>query len=179
MEDLTGSSDPNKANNKLRSLQDELHRLQSEFERLSVHNEEKESSLQSQKQKVISLQEALTRKECELASLEERYKKYVEKAKSVIKTLDPKQQGGSPSEMGALRSREDKDKRKEESPETKIFREMEEKLMISAFYNFGLTRHRDAVDQRLAVLASGQGQSFLARQRQPASRKLYTTYNSK
>ncbi|CAB0033384.1 unnamed protein product [Trichogramma brassicae] len=177
IEEMTGTTDSGKSVPKVQSLQDELHRLQSECERLSVHNEERESSLQTQKQKIQSLQEALSRKECELASLEDRYKKYVEKAKSVIKILDPKQQSGSPSDL--LRNRDEKDKRKDENPETKLFREMEEKLMISAFYQYGLTRHREAVDQRLAVLASGQGQSFLARQRQPTTRKTYTTYNSK
>jgi hypothetical protein len=38
--------------------------------------------------------------------MEERYKKYIEKAKSVIKTLDPKQTpgGGAPPEVNLLRS---------------------------------------------------------------------------
>lgn len=178
---------------KFQKLQDELRLLQLECERLSVHNEERESSLQSQKQKVLSLQEGLSRKECELASLEERYKRYVEKAKSVIKMLDPKQQlpqqhgsnAQSPSEMRNRQDGSAGDKRNktiedvERNCKDMIIREMEEKLMISAFYHYGLTRHREAVDQRLAALNSGQGQSFLARQRQPTPRKLYSAYNSK
>jgi hypothetical protein len=37
------------------------------------------------------LQETVHKKEVEMQAMEERYKKYIEKAKSVIKTLDPKQ----------------------------------------------------------------------------------------
>ncbi|XP_016838920.1 protein Hook homolog 3 [Nasonia vitripennis] len=192
LEELAGNqaSESKSEQQKFQQLQDELRRLQLECERLSVHNEERESSLQSQKQKVLSLQENLSRKECELAALEERYKKYVEKAKSVIKALNPKQlqqQHGSnaqsPSEMRNRQdgSAEDKRNKTIEDVERKdmIIRDMEEKLMISAFYHYGLTRHREAVDQRLAALSSGQGQSFLARQRQPTPRKLYSAYNSK
>jgi hypothetical protein len=44
--------------------------------------------------------------ELEMVGMEERYKKYIEKAKSVIKTLDPKQTpgGGAPPEVNLLRS---------------------------------------------------------------------------
>lgn len=139
--------------------------------------------MQTQKQKVHSLQESLARKECELASLEERYKKYVEKAKSVIKILDPKQAAAqSPSELRAgpaAAAGAEASSGGKPSKELRIIRDMEEKLMISTFYHYGLTRHREAVDQRLAALTSGQGQSFLARQRQPTPRKIYSAYNSK
>ncbi|XP_014219490.1 protein Hook homolog 3 [Copidosoma floridanum] len=198
LEELQGSqsADSKSEQQKLSQLEDELRRVQLECERLSITSEERESSLQLQKQKVINLQESLSRKECELAALEERYKKYVEKAKSVIRILDPKQQhqqqqlqgssAQSPSEL-AMPGRSQLDKLRKSSSddmersnkEQKLIHEMEEKLMISAFYHYGLTRHREAVDQRLAALSSGQGQSFLARQRQPTPRKLYTGYNSK
>ncbi|KAG8335972.1 Protein Hook 3 [Homalodisca vitripennis] len=52
---------------------------------------------------------------------------------------------------------------------------MEEKLISTAFYNLGQTRHKELVDQRLLNLS--QSQSFLARQRQPTSRR--TQLNSK
>ncbi len=38
-----------------------------------------------------------------MQSMEERYKKYIEKAKSVIKTLDPKQNPNAVPEVSALR----------------------------------------------------------------------------
>jgi protein HOOK3 len=47
---------------------------------------------------------------------------------------------------------------------------VEERLIVSAFYRLGLASQREALDGRLALL-SGPGQSFLARQRQPAARK--------
>ena len=43
--------------------------------------------------------------------MEERYKKYIDKAKSVIKTLDPKHNPNAPPEVSALKVQlEEKDK---------------------------------------------------------------------
>jgi len=49
------------------------------------------------------LQDNLGRKEVEFQVLEGRYKKYIEKAKSVINSLDPKQNSGT-AEVAVLRS---------------------------------------------------------------------------
>ena len=48
----------------------------------------------------------MSKKDVEMQGMEERYKKYIEKAKSVIKTLDPKQGpgGNGGPEVNALRS---------------------------------------------------------------------------
>lgn len=170
-------------NQKMSQLQDELRKVQTEKERLTLQLEERESALQTQKQKFFALQEKLTRKEYENAALDERYKKYIEKAKSVIKSLDPKQSNSSPSEVVVLRNQlveqrkmiEDMERSMKES---RLLREMEEKLMVTAFHRLGLNCHREVMDQRLAALSSGQGQSFLARQRQPSTRR-YPPYNSK
>ncbi|EZA57765.1 hypothetical protein DMN91_003036 [Ooceraea biroi] len=170
-------------NQKVSQLQDELRKTQAEKERLTLQLEERDNALQAQKQKAFTLQEKLTRKEYENASLEERYKKHIEKAKSVIKSLDPKQSNSSPSEVVVLRNQmleqrkmiEDMERSMKES---RLLREMEEKLMVSAFHRLGLNCHREVIDQRLAALSSGQGQSFLARQRQPSARR-YPPYNSK
>lgn len=43
----------------------------------------------------------------------------------------------------------------------------------------GQARQKESVDQRLQNLTMGQGQSFLARQRQPPSRRLQLNFNSK
>lgn len=184
----TQASDDNKNDNaglnqKMSQLQDELRKMQSERERLTLQLEERESALQAQKQKAFAIQEKLTRKEYENAALEERYKKYIEKAKSVIKSLDPKQNNSSPSEVVVLRNQlleqrkmiEDMERSMKES---RLLREMEEKLMVTAFHRLGLNCHREVIDQRLAALSSGQGQSFLARQRQPSARR-HPPYNSK
>lgn len=49
---------------------------------------------------MTQMQDTLQKKDHEIHHMEERYKKYIEKAKSVIKTLDPKGQGG-PGGQGA------------------------------------------------------------------------------
>ncbi|XP_077261467.1 hook microtubule tethering protein [Temnothorax americanus] len=178
-----GKSDNVGLNRKMSQLQDELRKAQTDKERLTLQLEERESVLQAQKQKAFALQEKLTRKEYENAALEERYKKYIEKAKSVIKSLDPKQSNSSPSEVAVLRNQlveqrkmiEDMERSMKES---RLLREMEEKLMVTAFHRLGLNCHKEVMDQRLAALSSGQGQSFLARQRQPSTRR-YPPYNSK
>ncbi|XP_020294419.1 protein Hook homolog 3 [Pseudomyrmex gracilis] len=170
-------------NQKVLQLQDELRKAQTERERLTLQLEERENALQTQKQKVYTLQEKLSRKEDENAALEERYRKYIDKAKSVIKSLDPKQNNSSPSEIIMLRNQLLEQRKMMEDmertmKEAKLLREMEEKLMVSAFYRLGQNCHREVMDQRLAALSSGQGQSFLARQRQPSARR-HPPYNSK
>lgn len=189
LEEVLGSqSEDNKTDNinlgqKIAQLQDELKKVQAEKERFILQIEEKENALQTQKQKAFALQEKLTRREYENAALEERYKKYVEKAKSVIKSLDPKQNNASPSEVAVLRNqileqRKIMEDMERSLKEMKLIKDTEEKLMLSAFYRLGLSCHREAIDQRLATLSSGQGQSFLARQRQPSARR-HPPYNSK
>ncbi|XP_011869645.1 PREDICTED: protein Hook homolog [Vollenhovia emeryi] len=184
---VVGASDSKSDNvglsQKMSQLQDELRKAQADRERLALQLEEREGTLQTQKQKAFALQEKLSRKEYENAALEERYKKYIEKAKSVIKSLDPKQSSSTPSEVVVLRNQlveqrkviEDMERSMKES---RLLREMEDKLMVTAFYRLGLNCHREVMDQRLATLSSGQGQSFLARQRQPSTRR-YPPYNSK
>lgn len=169
---------------KFSQLQEELRQEREEKENLNSQLEEQAGSIQVLQQKIMSLQENVSRKDVELASLDERYKKYVEKAKNVIKALDPKQNSASPTEISLLRN-QNLEKRKiiEEMEralkENKLLREMEEKMMLTAFYRLSATCHKEAVDQRLAAISAGQGQSFLSRQRQPSSRRSYSTYNSK
>merc|ERR1711864_64797 len=78
----------------------------------------------------------LQRKKDEMAGMEERYKKYIEKAKSVIKTLDPKQNPNAAPEVSALKAQlteRDKviDELEKETEKAKAIREMEERLMAS------------------------------------------------
>uniref|UniRef100_A0A2K5C7U6 Hook microtubule tethering protein 3 n=1 Tax=Aotus nancymaae TaxID=37293 RepID=A0A2K5C7U6_AOTNA len=118
-----------------------------------------------------------------MKQMEERYKKYLEKAKSVIRTLDPKQNQGAAPEIQALKNQlQERDRLfhslEKEYEKTKSQREMEEKYIVSAWYNmiplyfidsffFGMTLHKKAAEDRLA--STGSGQSFLARQRQATS----------
>uniref|UniRef100_A0A665XA63 Hook microtubule tethering protein 3 n=1 Tax=Echeneis naucrates TaxID=173247 RepID=A0A665XA63_ECHNA len=84
------------------------------------------------------LEEALKKKDEDMKQMEERYKKYLEKAKSVIRTLDPKQNQGSGPEVQALKNQLQEKERMLHSLEmdkTKSQRDYEEKLIVSAWYN--------------------------------------------
>uniref|UniRef100_A0A8C3ATJ5 Protein Hook homolog 3 n=1 Tax=Cyclopterus lumpus TaxID=8103 RepID=A0A8C3ATJ5_CYCLU len=123
-------------------------------------------------QRVEELEDALKKKDEDMKQMEERYKKYLEKAKSVIRTLDPKQNQGSGPEVQALKNQlQEKDRMlhslEKEMDKTKTQRDYEEKLIVSAWYNMGMSLQKKAAEDRLAN--TGSGQSFLARQRQATS----------
>ncbi|NXE57083.1 HOOK3 protein, partial [Casuarius casuarius] len=91
---------------------------------------------------------------------------------NVIRTLDPKQNQGAAPEIQALKNQlQERDRMfhslEKEYEKTKSQREMEEKFIVSAWYNMGMTLHKKAAEDRLA--STGSGQSFLARQRQATS----------
>ena len=146
--------------------------------RVPGSREELELKLAEANKKYAGLQETLQRRDMEMQVMEERYKKYIEKAKSVIKTLDPKQNPNAASaagpEVSALRTQlTEKDRMIEslehETEKARAVREMEERLISSAFYNLSMQMHRTAVENRLSNVhssSSTHGQSFLARQRQ-------------
>ncbi|KAI5615706.1 protein Hook-like 3 [Silurus asotus] len=123
-------------------------------------------------QRIEELEEALKKKDDEMKQMEERYKKYLEKAKSVIRTLDPKQNQGSAPEVQALKNQLQEKERmlhslEKEYDKAKSQRDHEEKLIVSAWYNMGMALQKKAAEDRLA--STGSGQSFLARQRQATS----------
>ena len=88
-------------------------------------------------------QELLRKKDGEMQAMEERYKRYIEKAKMVLKTLDPKTNpalGASSPEIAALQAQlRDKDRLIErlevETERHKALREAEDQLVTTAFYN--------------------------------------------
>ena len=91
--------------------------------------------------------DALQRKDDEMAKMEERYKKYIEKAKMVLKTIDPKQGGAnsSPHEVAALQAQlREKDRLIEslerETERHRLLKDAEDQLMTTAFYNLVLCR---------------------------------------
>ena len=51
-----------------------------------------------------TLQELLHKKEDDMKNMEDRYKKYLEKAKAVIRTLDPKHNPSNSAELQLLRN---------------------------------------------------------------------------
>ncbi|CAN0221998.1 protein Hook homolog 3-like [Lethenteron reissneri] len=122
---------------------------------------------------VEELQAALEQKERDMRAMEERYKRYLDKAKSVIKTLDPKQSPMTTTELQALRSQlRQKDNLvhslERECEKTRQLREQEEKLIVSAWYNMGIGLPKGS---RAGGASGGAGptQSFLACQRQSTS----------
>merc|ERR1719195_395151 len=142
--------------------------------RVPGSREELELKVADANKKISQLNETLQKKDAEINKMEERYKKYIDKAKSVIKTLDPKHNPNAAPEVTALRAQiveKDKviDELEKETEKAKAIREMEERLMASAFYDLSMKLHRGAVEDRLKNLS--QGQSFLARQRQVNTRK--------
>ena len=87
-------------------------------------------------------QETLHRKEVEMEKMEERYKKHIEKAKMVLKSLDPNHNAGARSspEVALLQSQiKEKDRLIErlerETEHHKALRETEDHLVTTAFYN--------------------------------------------
>ncbi|XP_071658242.1 protein Hook homolog 3 isoform X4 [Patagioenas fasciata] len=157
---------------KLEEHLEKLHEANNELQKKRAIIEDLEPRCNSSSLKIEELQEALRKKEEEMKQMEERYKKYLEKAKSVIRTLDPKQNQGAAPEIQALKNQlQERDRMfhslEKEYEKTKSQREMEEKFIVSAWYNMGMTLHKKAAEDRLA--STGSGQSFLARQRQATS----------
>uniref|UniRef100_A0A3Q2P8B1 Hook microtubule tethering protein 2 n=1 Tax=Fundulus heteroclitus TaxID=8078 RepID=A0A3Q2P8B1_FUNHE len=118
--------------------------------------------------KIDELQEILRKKDEDMKQMEQRYKRYMEKARTVIKTLDPKQPAPPPdiqSLKNQLTEKESKIQHLEHDYEkSKARHSQEEKLIITAWYNMGMSLHQQVSGERLG--ASNQAMSFLAQQRQ-------------
>ncbi|XP_073088954.1 protein Hook homolog 1-like [Manis javanica] len=127
-------------------------------------------------QKINELGAALQKKEEDMKAMEERYKMYLEKARNVIKTLDPKLNPAS-AEIMLLRKQLAEEERRIEILESECkvakFHDYEEKLIVSAWYNKSLAFQKLGMESRLV---SGSGackdtgactpaRSFLAQQR--------------
>ncbi|XP_030852257.1 protein Hook homolog 3 isoform X3 [Strongylocentrotus purpuratus] len=167
---------------KLQEHKEKLRESETELSRKKAHIDDLEPKFTNTNEQVHKLKDVLHKKEDEMRSMEERYRKYLEKAKSVIRTLDPKHStGASTSEIQLLRSQlQEKQKLIEhlehERDKSKITRDTEEKLVVSAWYNLGMQLHRKAAEDRLSQ--TGGGQSFLARQRQASSRRSQAILNN-
>ncbi|CAM4331730.1 unnamed protein product [Leuciscus chuanchicus] len=121
--------------------------------------------------KVDELQEILKKKDEDMRRMEERYKRYVDRARTVIKTLDPKQKSNTvPAEVQALKNQlTEKDRRiqhiEHDFEKSRSRHDQEEKLIISAWYNMGMALHQKVAGERSGS-GSSSAQSFLAQQRQ-------------
>ncbi|XP_071799501.1 protein Hook homolog 3-like isoform X1 [Asterias amurensis] len=159
---------------KLNEHKEKLRETDTELRRNRSYIDDLEPKYVTSSGQVTKLQDMLKKKEEDMHSMEERYKKYLEKAKSVIRTLDPKQSPASTNEIQLLKTQLNEKQKiiehlEHEREKSKVMRDGEEKLIVSAWYNMGMHMHRKAAEDRLAN--SSTGQSFLARQRQASSRR--------
>uniref|UniRef100_A0A0A1X6Y1 Protein hook n=1 Tax=Zeugodacus cucurbitae TaxID=28588 RepID=A0A0A1X6Y1_ZEUCU len=140
-------------------------------EQKTLQLEESVSQNVSLQSKITQLENTLTTREQDLLACDAKYRKYVDKAKEVIKSLDPRL--ANVIDVNLL----ERSQESEEEPKAGMST-LEEQLMTTAFYRLGVNAQRDAIDAKLALLM-GQGQTFLARQRQSAPRKSLTTFKNK
>uniref|UniRef100_A0A3B4B5Y3 Calponin-homology (CH) domain-containing protein n=1 Tax=Periophthalmus magnuspinnatus TaxID=409849 RepID=A0A3B4B5Y3_9GOBI len=144
----------------LNEAQDEIMKKKELLEDLQPDNSQNSM-------KVDELMAALKKKDDDMRAMEERYKMYLEKARNVIRALDPKLNPAT-AEIQALRNQlADRDKQIL-SLEAKL-KEYEEKLIVTAWYNKSLNFQKMAIESRLGGRAAPlltPGQSFLSQQRQ-------------
>ncbi|CAB1341990.1 unnamed protein product [Coregonus sp. 'balchen'] len=111
--------------------------------------------------KIDELQEILKKKDEDMKLMEDRYKRYVEKARTPPLTVSPDVQ----ALKNQLTERDRKIQHLEHDYEkSRSSHDQEEKLIISAWYNMGMALHQKVVGERSGP--SNQAQSFLAQQRQ-------------
>nr|XP_044995288.1 protein Hook homolog 2 isoform X2 [Jaculus jaculus] len=153
---------------KLEEHLQKLHEADLELQRKREYIEELEPPTASSTRRIEELQDSLQKKDADLRAMEERYRRYVDKARTVIQTLEPKQRppGGAPPELHALRSQlRERDVRirhlEMDFEKSRSQREQEEKLLISAWYNMGMALQQRAGEEQ----APAHAQSFLAQQR--------------
>ncbi|XP_071952814.1 protein Hook homolog 3-like isoform X10 [Antedon mediterranea] len=159
---------------KIEEQKEKLIEADTELQKKREYIDHLEPKVVSNTDKVKIMQTQLVKKDQDMKAMEERYKKYLEKAKAVIRTLDPKHNPGSAPEIQALKSQLQEKQRtiehlESEKEKSKVTRDIEEKLIVSAWYNMGMNLHRKAAEDRL--IHSGGGQSFLARQRQASQKR--------
>nr|XP_033709980.1 protein Hook homolog 2 isoform X1 [Tursiops truncatus] len=129
---------------KLEEHLQKLHEADLELQRKREYIEELEPPADSSTaRRIEELQHNLQKKDADLRAMEERYRRYVDKARTVIQTLEPKQRppGGAPPELHTLRTQlRERDVRirhleQMDFEKSRSQREQEEKLLISAWYN--------------------------------------------
>ncbi|XP_062966333.1 protein Hook homolog 2 isoform X2 [Cynocephalus volans] len=153
---------------KLEEHLQKLHEADLELQRKREYMEELEPPADSSTRRIEELQHSLQKKDADLRAMEERYRRYVDKARTVIQTLEPKQRppGGAPPELHTLRTQlQERDVRirhlEMDFEKSRSQREQEEKLLISAWYNMGMALQQRTGEER----APAHAQSFLAQQR--------------
>ncbi|XP_038640586.1 protein Hook homolog 3-like isoform X2 [Scyliorhinus canicula] len=164
------AEDSNLLKRKLDEHLEKLHEAHTELQKKREYIDDLEPTVDCHTaRKIDELQEVLKKKDEDMKAMEERYKKYLEKARTVIQTLDPKQTPTNAPEVQALKNQLHEKENKIQLLETdfeknKSQRDQEEKLIISAWYNMGMALHQKVSEERSR--GPGPAQSFLAQQRQ-------------
>uniref|UniRef100_A0A2K5HH38 Calponin-homology (CH) domain-containing protein n=1 Tax=Colobus angolensis palliatus TaxID=336983 RepID=A0A2K5HH38_COLAP len=154
---------------KLEEHLQKLHEADLELQRKREYIEELEPPTDSSTaRRIEELQHNLQKKDADLRAMEERYRRYVDKARMVMQTMEPKQRpaAGAPPELHSLRTQlRERDVRirhlEMDFEKSRSQREQEEKLLIRAWYNMGMALQQRAGEER----APAHAQSFLAQQR--------------
>uniref|UniRef100_A0A2K6LMV9 Hook microtubule tethering protein 2 n=1 Tax=Rhinopithecus bieti TaxID=61621 RepID=A0A2K6LMV9_RHIBE len=154
---------------KLEEHLQKLHEADLELQRKREYIEELEPPTDSSTAgRIEELQHNLQKKDADLRAMEERYRRYVDKARMVMQTVEPKQRpaAGAPPELHSLRTQlRERDVRirhlEMDFEKSRSQREQEEKLLIRAWYNMGMALQQRAGEER----APAHAQSFLAQQR--------------
>ncbi|KAK5856744.1 hypothetical protein PBY51_008319 [Eleginops maclovinus] len=161
---------------KLEEHLEKLHEAHSDLQKKKEVIDDLEPKVDgSMAKKIDELQESLRKKDEDMKQMEDRYKRYMDKARTVIKTLDPKQQPvpGAP-DIQALKNQLTEKERKIQHLEhdyekSRVRHDQEEKLIITAWYNMGMVLHQAVSGEHLGP--SNQAMSFLAQQRQSTNAK--------
>ncbi|XP_035298428.1 protein Hook homolog 2 isoform X4 [Cricetulus griseus] len=163
------AEDPTLLKRKLEDHLQKLHEADLELQRKREYIEELEPPTDSSTaRRIEELQDSLQKKDADLQAMEERYRRYVDKARMVIQNLEPKQRpptGVSP-ELHTLRTqlweRNMRIRHLEMDYEkSRSQREQEEKLLISAWHSMGMALEQRAGEEQ----SPAHAQSFLAQQR--------------
>ncbi|XP_069794620.1 protein Hook homolog 1-like isoform X2 [Narcine bancroftii] len=157
---------------KLDAHLEKLHEAQDELQKKKELIEDLQHGNQQRSQNIEELQRSLIKKDEDMRAMEERYKMYLEKARNVIKALDPKLNPAT-AEIQVLKTQIiERDKKiqmlKHDCEQAKL-REYEENLLVTAWYNQNLALQKMAIETRLGGFGSNANRSFLAQQRQVTS----------
>ncbi|XP_026644999.1 protein Hook homolog 2 isoform X4 [Microtus ochrogaster] len=149
--------------------EDKLHEADLELQRKREYIEKLEPPTDNNTaRRIEELQDSLQKKDADLQAMEERYRRYVDKARTVIQTLEPKQRpptGMSPELQTLRKQLWERNMRirhlEMDYEKSRSQREQEEKLLISAWYSMGMALEQRAGEEQ----APAHAQSFLAQQR--------------
>ncbi|XP_065834817.1 protein Hook homolog 3-like [Oscarella lobularis] len=160
-----------------KSLVELRHQSRLTKENLSRREEEllaTRRKLKSAAESLNSYKKELHAKDQEKAALEKKYKRYLDKARTVIESLQDGKTSTKDQDVQKILAEKDKiyASLEREFRQYREAREREERLIASAWYNMGMQLHRKLNEERLASATGGV--SFLARQRHAASKRNVT-----